>query len=702
MPSRLFYKLLLLLPAFLLVTTLAFAQQDVADSLKRNLGFSNDTTRVNMLLRLSDAYLKFSPRKAIDPANEALILSVQLGNDQLQARSHQEIGIVNYKIGNFTEAINSLDKARRIYLQTGMKKNAASLLISMANCYRDKGNYNEALNQSFAGYREFEALNDKGGMSGALIVSGNVYRAMKNYNKAIADYEKALKLSREGGDKQNEASALNNLSNVYSIKGDNQKAIGYLEQSRKIYEQLGDKFNLAKVLNNIGTVYEANGQYDDATNYYLQSLDLRKQIGDKRGMATALGNLGHVSLEQHKPDKAIDYLNRALDHAQKAGAMDLQMDILEYLSNSYSELGDHEKALQFFRQYSNLKDSVYNENLSQSIAEMQARYDVEKAESETRAQEKEKRFIFWTAVGGGVMLLVILFVIWNRAVTRKRANERLSQQKLEIEHKNAELYSLNRVIELKNKDITDSIIYARKIQEAILPEVEFMSTFGEKGFVLYRPKDIVSGDFYWMAQTETHLLFAAVDCTGHGVPGAFMSLVCSTLLSQSVNEHGLLHPDEILNDVNMRLSETLRQRQDDSRVRDGMDIALCVLDRKSLKLEFSGAFNPAWILRGQEITELAGDKFPVGHFIEEEWRKFTRKEFQLQPGDRIYVFSDGYSDQFGGALGKKYKRSVFQNFVSNLQRHPLNLHRQLLEKEHLDWKGDNDQIDDILVLGVEV
>lgn len=686
----------------LLAGNVCYGQQAAADSLKKILGFTNDTNRVSMLLKLCEAYMRFSPRKAIDPANEARILSIQLSNDTLEAKSLWMLGRANYTAGSFGEAIVDLKQAENLFEQVSMPGLAASVMLNMADCYRDKGNYNEALDQSLKAYKAFERVSDKKGMSGALIVSGNVYRGMKNYNKAINDYEKALSLSHETGDVKNEASCLNNLSNVYSDKGDNEKAVSYLEKAKTLYEKAGDKFNLAKVLNNTGAVYYEIGKYDEATELFLQSLDIRKEIGDRRGMASSLGNLGMVSLAQQKPDKAIDYLNRALELAKKTGAVELQMEILKYLSDSYNLLGDNAKSLDFYKSYSSLKDSVFNNNLSESIAEMQARYDVEKAESETRAQEKEKKLITFSAVGGGILLLIIIIIIWNRAMARKKTNIRLNQQKVEIEQKNAELHSANKVIELKNKDITDSIVYARRIQEAILPEVEFQSTFGDKGFVLYRPKDIVSGDFYWMAQTPEYLLFAAVDCTGHGVPGAFVSIVCSNLLSQSVKEHRLIHPEHILNDVNIRLSETLRERKDETRVADGMDIALCCIHKTSLHMEFAGAFNPAWIFRGKESTELTPDKFPVGHYYEEGLRKFTRKEFQLQPGDRIYVFSDGYSDQFGGPFGKKYKRSAFLNFVTAMQDKPFQQHKALLDKEHLDWKGENEQIDDILVMGIEL
>ncbi|HET6990788.1 MAG TPA: tetratricopeptide repeat protein, partial [Bacteroidia bacterium] len=481
----------------------------------------------------------------------------------------------------------------------------------------------------------------KGGMSNALITSGNVYRAMKNYNKAILDYEKARSLSKENGDFTNEANCLNALSNVYGNLGKNDTAINYLKKALEIYQLNHDRYNEAKVLNNIGTCYQDQEKYDKSSEFFLQAQNIQKEIGDNHGAAISLQNLGANVYFQGDTDKAIDYFNRALERAKISGSSDLEITILENLSESYEDKGDFKKSLEIFKMKAALKDSIFNNDLSESIAEMQAQYDVKKAESETKLQEAQKKVITVGSAIAGVLMLVVLFFLWNRSVTRKRVNIKLNQQKEEIEIKNSALHEANVEIESKNKDITDSIQYARRIQEAILPEVEFNATFGDSAFVLYRPKDIVSGDFYWMAQTEDYLLFAAVDCTGHGVPGAFVSIVCSNLLSQAVKEHGLTRPDDILNDVNVRLSETLRQRVDESRVRDGMDIALCSINKKTLYMTFSGAYNPAWIFRGSQLTELFADKFPVGLFEEEALRKFTRKEFQLAPGDRIYVFSDG-------------------------------------------------------------
>jgi serine phosphatase RsbU (regulator of sigma subunit)/Tfp pilus assembly protein PilF len=679
-----------------------YAQQTRVDSIKRVMSLVDDTTHIRLLVQLSEAYLAFSPKRALDPAGEARLLSSQTGNERLTAFCLDAMGKVNYKTGSYKDAIECYNESGSIYKKLGLENNYAEGLVSLSNIYNSQGNYTQALDRSLEAYRIFESKNNKTGMARALLVSGNVYRSNNKYDRALEDYEKAISFSREASNSSIEASCLISMSIVYSAQGDAQKEIDYLMRAKGIYERSGDLFALSKALNNIGTVHLEKEQYDFATDYFLQSLDMSKQIGDKRGQTLALTNLGYVNVSQNKNDKAIEYFNRALDLAKAIGAVDMEITIYEALSEAYAYKGEYERSLQYFKQVSALKDSLFDKDFTESIAEMQARYGVEKAESETRAQQKQKTLITWFAVLGGILLLAILFFVWNRAVTRKKVNLRLNQQKDEIELKNSELEQAKELIEHKNKDITDSILYASRIQGAILPEMEFNSTFKERGFVLYRPKDIVSGDFYWMEQTDTHILFAAVDCTGHGVPGAFVSIVCSNLLSQSVKEHGLVDPAQILNDVNIRLSQTLRQRKDESRMRDGMDIALCSIERKTNKLTYAGAFNPVWIFRGAEKIELLPDKFPVGHFIEERIQKFVSKEILLHVGDRIYVFSDGFSDQFGGPKGKKYKRSVFSSFLHRIQSESFLNHRYLLEQEHLQWKANHEQVDDVLVLGVEI
>lgn len=692
----------------------ALAQQSKVDSIQPLLAQQPGTARINLLLQLSDAYLNYDAKKALDPASEARVLAAKSDDEKKEASALLAMGKAYAQTGDMTNAIVCFNQSVSLMKKVGAPEEVGDLLINQGNAYNDAGSYDAALTASLDAFRIFEKANDRRGMARALIVSGNVYRLLGNYSKALADYGKAMGISRSIPDTKLESSCLNNLSIVYQDNGVFDSALVCLRRAKILNEKNKDDYGLAKVLNNLGSCYwnmamnadsaalsSVPPLYDTATIFYLASLDLRKKLGDRRGQSSTLYNLGAVSLMRDNEDKAIEYFLRALDMAKEIHALDLQMTIFESMHEAYVRKDNVGKALEYYKLFTGAKDSIFSRDMQDGIAEMQARFDVEKAESETRATEEQKRWIIWSSVVGGVLFIMIIFFIWRQSTDRKKANIALNGQKVEIEQKNVALNAANLEIERKSKDITDSILYARRIQEAMLPELEFATTFGRSGFVLYKPKDIVSGDFYWMARKGDLLLFAAVDCTGHGVSGAFVSIVCSNLLTQAVNEYGFCEPDDILNDVNVRLSTTLRQNLDETKVRDGMDIALCCLNTSTGLLRFAGASNPAWIIRGDELLELKADQFPVGNFEDEALRVFSRQEMQLQKGDRIYVFSDGYSDQFGGAESKKYKRVHFLEFLRRIQPHPVHEHKALLEREHHDWKGAIGQIDDIVVMGVE-
>ncbi len=268
-------------------------------------------------------------------------------------------------------------------------------------------------------------------------------------------------------------------------------------------------------------------------------------------------------------------------------------------------------------------------------------------------------------------------------------------QKEEIEKKSVEI--------AKNaKSITDSIKYAKRIQKAIFPTHSQIKKLLPESFILFRSKGIVSGDFYWVEQKDDKVLFAAVDCTGHGVPGAFMSIVANNLLNQAVNEHGFTKPSQILDELNKGISETLHQTYEESTVKDGMDIAMCSLDYKKKVIQFAGAYNPLYLLRDGELTEIKGDKFPIGVFVGEELKKFENHEVQLQEGDTIYIFSDGFADQFGGPFGKKFKLSRFKELITSVSKYPIEKQYELIDQALTDWQGDLEQVDDIVVMGIRI
>jgi len=261
-------------------------------------------------------------------------------------------------------------------------------------------------------------------------------------------------------------------------------------------------------------------------------------------------------------------------------------------------------------------------------------------------------------------------------------NDQVNQQKLKLE--------------IKNKEITDSLNYAKRIQQAILPPKSKINNHLKNNFILYLPKDIVAGDFYWLEEKEDRVLFAAADCTGHGVPGAMVSVVCNNALNRSVREYNLTNPGEILDKTRELVIEEFEKS--DAQVKDGMDIALCSIIGD--KLEYAGAHNPLWIVRKGNLLETKANKQPIGKF--ENLLPYTTHSILLEKGDTIYIFSDGYSDQFGGKKGKKYKTANFKKFLLSIQENSMEKQLSLLDAEFEKWRGSMEQIDDVCVIGLRI
>lgn len=271
-----------------------------------------------------------------------------------------------------------------------------------------------------------------------------------------------------------------------------------------------------------------------------------------------------------------------------------------------------------------------------------------------------------------------------------------------VEERTKEIVKQKEIIEENNKHITDSIKYAKRIQEAFLPSEDGVREYLKNSFVIYKPKDIVSGDFYWVERKNNKILFAVVDCTGHGVPGAFMSIIGFKGLNQIVNEYDHTKPSEILNELNRNVSNTLRQKVEDSVIRDGMDIAICCLDLEKNILEFAGANNPLVIIRDGEILKIKGDKHPIGNFVGEDEYEFTNNEITLLPNDKIYIFSDGFMDQFGGPGGKKLKYANFKKLLLSNHQKPMREQKEAIEVFFTEWTKDFEQIDDVCLIGVAI
>lgn len=528
----------------------------------------------------------------------------------------------------------------------------------------------------------------------------SVYLQLQNFQSAINSSKKSIELYNILKIKESAVIGEYNLGNVFFVMKNYEDALNQFYRAEKGFIQLEDSFYLTYVYNSIGACMHDMKDYKGAMKYFLISLDLSRKFtpDDKSTIAISFQNIGETY------GNLGNYL-QAKEYGLKARDLFLELDDKINLSTTYFNLAntcakvkDFESSNEYYRKYVLLKDSIFNEDTKNTIHEMSIKYESEKKESENKVLtlgNKNKQQVIYFAFSGCVLLLGLAFFIFKGYRIKQKANK-LLEEKNEIIHQQKEL------VEEQHQDITDSIKYAQRIQGAILPPRNMWERILPNSFLLYMPKDILSGDFYWVEETKNYIYVAAADCTGHGVPGALISIVNYNLLNKAILEKGLVTPSEILDAVNIWLTESLHQTYGESTVKDGMDVTLIAIHKHSNEILFTGANNPIYHISNGELKQIKGDKFPVGAFIEDKIQKFTTKRFTVQKGDSIYLFTDGFADQFGGDKGKKYKYAPFQQKLITVSELPLKEQKNVMIDEFNNWKGMHEQVDDVLLIGIKI
>ena len=619
-------------------------------------------------------------------------------------------GEAQFLQANFDEANLKFTEALSIYKK--IKNN-----IGIAECYEGLGKVaykNEEIDAALTHFSEalklFEKEKYKNALPGLYINIGLLYDEVNNYKQALDFYNKALLLAQEIKDEVAEASCYTNIGGIYANQGKQSLAISYLEKSLNLKEKAGNKKGMALTLNNLGAVYYELNDLNKALEKFQKAYDIYIEINDVKSIFPACNNIGTINLETENYDKALIYFNKAYDLAKDRGSITDKILCLENLTLLYKQLGKPNQALDYSMECSSLKDTLFSKEQTSITAEMQTRFATEKKQQENEIlnlQVKSESFIKTIFIIAAGLLLVIAFFIFRGLRQKQKANIILEEKNKIIEEQKQTVEHQKHIVEEQNKDITDSIRYAERIQTAILPPEKQWHSLFPQSFVFYKPKDILSGDFYWIEQKGDLVFVAAADCTGHGVPGALISIVNYNLLNKAVLEKDLTNPADILNYVNHQLTLALHQTFQESSVKDGMDISLCVLNTKTLELNYSGANNPIYIIyqidnAETELIEVKADKFPVGAFVDEQVQSFTSKKIQLQKNDLIYLFSDGFADQFGGDKGKKFKYKQLKDILLENQNLSLAKQYSVLEERFTNWKGKLEQVDDVLVIGIRV
>lgn len=585
-------------------------------------------------------------------------------------------------------------------------------LNTIGASYQVKGNYIKAIDFYQQCLKIREELKDLKGVAASLANIGSIYININEFDKALEYQLRSLKLAEEMDNKESMASSLNNIGIIYQNLAEYPKALEYNQRSLKLYEALGDKQGVAASYANIGNTYATLGDNEKALECQLKSNAIAKEIGDKFGESTSLTAIGKSYMKQKKYSLALECLNRSNQIAKETKDIISEKEVTEVLYETHKEMGNFTKALSFYERFITLKDSILKEDNQKQIANKELQYQYEKkaaADSVVNAEERKVTHALilaknaqieqdntqkWALYGGVFLLLVFGGLMYNRfRITIKQKNI-IEIQKLKTEKQ-------KEIIEEKQKEILASISYAKRLQEAILPPHSLVKQHLPNSFFFYKPKDIVAGDFYWLETDQKNndvLLFAAADCTGHGVPGAMVSVVCSNALNRTVNEFGITNPGDILDKVSELVVETFEKSE--SEVNDGMDISLCNFNKKTYELKWSGANNPLWVIRENLFMEYKPNKQPIGKV--DAPLPFATQTIQLQKNDIIYIFTDGYADQFGGEKGKKFKLSSLQELFLSIANLPMNEQLKSIDDTLKNWQGEIDQVDDILIIGIKV
>ena len=556
-------------------------------------------------------------------------------------------------------------------------------------------------------------------------ILGEGYFYQENYEKSLSYFKKHLGSQVQKENKINIGKAYNNLGIVYRAMEDYSKAIDCYEKSLQIKNELNNITGISSTYNNLGVLHEYLNLFSQAKDYYTKSLEIELQLNNLDGISTSYLNLGGINLKLKNYNSAIEYCNKSIaisDSLDYKHTIEVNYDILY---QTYKELGNTKKSLYYLELFNALRNKRINEESNSQIAELEIKYQTDKKQQEINILHKEKsqkqtwNIILFIGLSLFIIQAIILFttnrirrknnnVLRNRNTEILQQKEEMQAQSDEIETQRDEIIRQRDIAEVQNqqrikqtKDITDSIEYAKHIQIALFPDKITLQKTLKQGFCLYKPKDIVSGDFYWVAQVENKSVIVCADCTGHGVPGAFMSIIGINFLNEIVFNENILKPSEILSQLRKRIIKTMIQTKRTEESKDGMDMSLIVIDNNEMILEYAGAYNPLFFIRDHMLDTIKADKMPVG-ISDKAIASFTNHTIKIQTGDLFYMFTDGYADQFGGALRKKFRVGNLRELLLDIHEKEMPEQKRILHETFLNWKDKEQQVDDVLAMGIRI
>jgi len=707
--------------------------------------------------------------KSLNILNQLIKIAEKENNKEDVTKRNRDVSLCLNNIGNVYREQGSYDKALNFYfkslniteeilsiaLKSGNSDKIMEQKMSLSKCYNSIGTvhyFQSNFDNAIGYYKKAEKIFDD--LILVSIINNDLN--LKKYKRGIAACYNNIAMVIS--DKANIIKEKNKKNNLYN------NAIDYYNKALEITIYLNDLKGTSKCYNNLGITYIEINNYSLALETLSKALKIKEEIGDKNGIATVWSNLALINNNladsvKNNNLKRTSYYNQAVFYGTKAYELATQINSQFIINSSaaqlqraFTKLGNKNEALKYAEIVILTKDSLFNDDKNRLITEMDTKYQSEKKQLEIEKLEKQKaldketiarkeaetkkqKLIILFVVTGLIIVFafsIILFKLFvdkkyaNKIISAKnialeQANEEISTQRDEIEAQRDIVLEQKQFIENIHEEVTSSIRYAKRIQGALMTAKDQLDEILGEHFIYFKPRDIVSGDFYWTTQITTRrhaplLIVAVADCTGHGVPGAFMSMLGISYLNEIVRKEEVTNSADVLNHLRESVISSLKQKNNskfnssEQNVVDGMDISLCVLDAGTLKLQFSGANNPLYIIRSNSdlttfqklsnLEELKGNKMPIAVYLHME--PFTFQEIQLNKGDLIYLFSDGYADQFGGPSNKKFKYKALKELLLNNSQMPMCKQKEIIETTFNNWKGKNKQIDDVTIMGIKI
>jgi serine phosphatase RsbU (regulator of sigma subunit) len=676
------------------------------DSLEALLPKVSGIERLKVLSGLIDSYIRTDRPKAWQYFDQYEELFFQQNQPkEMQAYYWHSKGTKLGHDGDFEGSIAAYKNAEKVLLETKNYDFLWNLYNGFGASYTEHGDREKALFYFIKAFKIAEEHLGEGSVAGSAINLGVVYAETGDFKEALKYFVISKNYHQKTGEGWGYGNSLNNIGQVFMMTGNSDSAFYYYTKALTVWEQTRDENGLAMTHFNLGELSLEKGDYATAEAHMQMSLEISEKINEQYGITQNLVGLSSLYFKSGNNKKGLEYLEKAISFAKKNNLMKTLQESYDKLYRYYKKEGDFKNALwaheDFFYWYDSLNNFEKNKNLQELYSKFETQKkqkEIEKQKAEL-AEEKNREILLWAVLGVVLAVAVVVFISRSQ---HKKKNKIITEKQKETDIQ-------KKMLEEKNQSITSSIQYAQRIQHALLTGEESIKKYFRDYFIVYAPKDIVSGDFYWATEitngNTAHLFVAVCDSTGHGVPGAFMSLLNISFLNQAVNEKNILNPAEVFDHVRKMLIDSIP----DEETQDGMDGIIMnftyeknggdTFDLK--KFSYASGNSHVWLARKGFIAELKFDKMAIGKGPHETI-PFTRQECILMKGDHVYCMSDGYADQFGGPQGKKFKYKNLKEFVAGNSIEDCSSQQKMLADNFNKWKGNLEQIDDVLVMGFKI